>query len=316
MKHCGIYCFTHIESGKKYVGSSIDINSRKAAHIRAAKGNRGCSFHRQMIQLGIENFAFEILELCEVAVMAERETYWIEYYDTVENGFNVMPRGWGPHEQSEAVRAKIASKARQEHRLKASSDHAKALHQDPGFKEKWAQAARDLHKDPEFVKKLRETGKQWMESGVGKAHMSARAKKLHENPEYTAANIERMKEMNQDPEFQRKRIEALRLKHQDPEWIENNKIAALRKANDPEFRRKCKEANDKARLDPSYQEKITAGIRRSLAENPEIREAKAELMRKRNSDPAFKAKLAENRRLRKLAKENEINRKDSVDLFS
>lgn len=38
---------------------------------------------------GLDNFDFEIIEECPIEKLNERETYWIHYYDTIKNGYNI-----------------------------------------------------------------------------------------------------------------------------------------------------------------------------------------------------------------------------------
>ena len=42
---------------------------------------------------GFENFSYEVLEECATEMLNERERYWIEYYDTYNNGYNLTQGG-------------------------------------------------------------------------------------------------------------------------------------------------------------------------------------------------------------------------------
>jgi len=44
---------------------------------------------------GIENFSFEVLEY-QIENYNEREQYWIRYYDSFENGYNMTEGGDNP----------------------------------------------------------------------------------------------------------------------------------------------------------------------------------------------------------------------------
>jgi len=46
-----------------------------------------------MREQGPENFSFEILEECPESALNERERYWIDFYCSIENGYNTMPGG-------------------------------------------------------------------------------------------------------------------------------------------------------------------------------------------------------------------------------
>lgn len=46
-----------------------------------------------MNKYGISNFTFEIIEECDKQSLNEREIYWIEYYDSFHNGYNMTIGG-------------------------------------------------------------------------------------------------------------------------------------------------------------------------------------------------------------------------------
>ena len=77
----GVYCWTHLESGKKYVGSSIDLYRRFMQYYnikyitRAAKSSLIC---RALLKYGYSSFRLEILEYCDPSSIIEREQYYID----------------------------------------------------------------------------------------------------------------------------------------------------------------------------------------------------------------------------------------------
>lgn len=89
----GIYKITHIESGKTYVGQSVDIGNRWKQHAK-----RGCGadaltnnkLYPAMLEFGVESFMFEIVEKVEDSTrLNELEKYWQEYFQAKEFGFSV-----------------------------------------------------------------------------------------------------------------------------------------------------------------------------------------------------------------------------------
>jgi hypothetical protein len=46
-----------------------------------------------MRKYGINNFSFEILELCPRIKLNERERYWVKFYDSYYNGYNQTEGG-------------------------------------------------------------------------------------------------------------------------------------------------------------------------------------------------------------------------------
>lgn len=84
-----IYCWTNKNTGKKYIGQTINPEQRKRNHIHEAMV-RGCDyyFHRSLRKHGIDAFDYEVLEE-NVENLNERENYYIEKFDTIwPNGYN------------------------------------------------------------------------------------------------------------------------------------------------------------------------------------------------------------------------------------
>lgn len=88
---CGIYKILNKINNKCYIGQSIHIEQRWKEHLRG-KGNK--PLLQDIQQYGIENFSFEIIELCEQKELDEREKYWINYYNSDETGYNVKDIGF------------------------------------------------------------------------------------------------------------------------------------------------------------------------------------------------------------------------------
>ena len=94
MSKCGIYIITNNINNKVYIGQSVDIECRWNAHKNSAKNNRQDSYtklHKDMRELGIENFKITILEECNYKDLDSKEQYWISYYNSFKNGYNMTP---------------------------------------------------------------------------------------------------------------------------------------------------------------------------------------------------------------------------------
>ena len=87
-----IYKWTNKINGKSYIGQTIDEEGRKKDHIR---GKYKCYFHDAIKKYGLENFNYEVLEQIEESKLSEREIYWIKYFDTYNNGYNLTEGGEG-----------------------------------------------------------------------------------------------------------------------------------------------------------------------------------------------------------------------------
>lgn len=87
---CGIYGVIHRDSGRVYVGRSVNLRSRLFAHRSFARdGRRLGKFYAAIKQYGEDAFDFEVLERCEPDKLNERERFYIQFMDSVNNGFNL-----------------------------------------------------------------------------------------------------------------------------------------------------------------------------------------------------------------------------------
>ena len=84
---CGIYKFQNDITNEVYIGQSVNIEERYKHHVREYL-NGTTKFYKGIQQYGIENFRFEIVELCHKDQLNEREIYWIDFYDSFNNGYN------------------------------------------------------------------------------------------------------------------------------------------------------------------------------------------------------------------------------------
>ena len=88
----GIYAIENILNHKKYIGRSKDVMNRWKQHIKHAfKKKIKNKLYDAIIKEGLENFIFYILEITDN--LEEREKYFINKYDTMNNGYNTLPGG-------------------------------------------------------------------------------------------------------------------------------------------------------------------------------------------------------------------------------
>lgn len=93
-----IYIIENKENGKKYVGKTTlsDPYQRWRQHKYNTKSNYNpMVISDAMSKYGIDNFTFYVIETCNEDVINERETYWIEKFDTYRNGYNSTLGGEG-----------------------------------------------------------------------------------------------------------------------------------------------------------------------------------------------------------------------------
>ena len=92
---CGIYKVTNIINNKIYIGQSVNIYDRWIKHQSPSHNNDGTAFHNALIKYGVNNFIWEIIEVCKQEELNQKEKYWIEYYNSYEKGYNETRGGDG-----------------------------------------------------------------------------------------------------------------------------------------------------------------------------------------------------------------------------
>jgi group I intron endonuclease len=110
-----IYKFTHIETGRSYVGQTIqDPNRRRLEHISGSRySTQTYHFHNALKKYGIDAFTFEVIAtattLEELNLLEEK---YVEQFDSINNGFNIRQAGGNKlHSEESKQRMKEAQKA-------------------------------------------------------------------------------------------------------------------------------------------------------------------------------------------------------------
>ena len=101
MASIGIYKIENKINGKVYIGQSQNIFKRWSVHGNKNKANN-CNMviAKAITKYGVENFRFEILELCPKEELNTKEKYWISIYDSYKDGYNSTTGGDAPHEST------------------------------------------------------------------------------------------------------------------------------------------------------------------------------------------------------------------------
>lgn len=92
-----IYCAYNKINGKRYIGKTIkDLNQRINLHYYSSSCT---AFHRALMKYPKENWEWSIIDYGEnESDLAQKEQYWILYYDTYNNpnkGYNLTKGGEG-----------------------------------------------------------------------------------------------------------------------------------------------------------------------------------------------------------------------------
>lgn len=90
-----IYIIKNKINNKVYIGQTINsLSYRFGQHTRAPLNKCHKNSIDYAIQsLGIENFFIELLEECPISELDTKEIYWINFYDSYNNGYNLTRGG-------------------------------------------------------------------------------------------------------------------------------------------------------------------------------------------------------------------------------
>jgi group I intron endonuclease len=190
-----IYCHTHVESGRRYVGLTAQTWQKRwkthVSHARSSKGGRW-HFPNAIRKYGKNAFSHEVLEIChdlEVANLAEE--CWIDFFDSQnpEKGFN-LAKGGGhlPHPNRKNPWDDPAFRKKAETNLaimnaswtpEGRSTQSRALWDDPDFRARTSQASKDVNSRPEARKRNSDAQKGKKLSPEHRAKIGAQSKLQH-----------------------------------------------------------------------------------------------------------------------------------------
>ena len=87
----GVYKITRLKTNEIYIGQTTSVDKRWQEHVKSALGVgtlASSQLHRAMAADGCENFTFELLEEVPKDKLRERESYYIDFYDSKTYGLN------------------------------------------------------------------------------------------------------------------------------------------------------------------------------------------------------------------------------------
>jgi hypothetical protein len=132
----GIYKWTHIESGKCYVGSAVDLSKRFKNYFNVYYLKREITvsrslIYRALLKYGYTSFTLEIVEYCEKDKVLHREQYYLDKIKPEYNILNTAGSVLGLKHTEEAIEAirksKLGIPLSVERRLIAAISSATAL---------------------------------------------------------------------------------------------------------------------------------------------------------------------------------------------
>ena len=87
----GVYKITRLKTGEIYIGQAVNVSTRWTEHVKSALGVgtlASSQLHRAMAEDGPQQFVFELLEEVPKENLRERESYYIDFYDSKNYGLN------------------------------------------------------------------------------------------------------------------------------------------------------------------------------------------------------------------------------------
>lgn len=103
----GIYKITN-PKGKVYIGQSINIEERMLKYKYLNSNSIGAKLLNSFKKYGWETHKFEVIELCDLPSLPQKEKYWIKYYNSISEGLNIIEGGSTVGFKSKKVRDRIS----------------------------------------------------------------------------------------------------------------------------------------------------------------------------------------------------------------
>ena len=108
-----IYCYHCFTTGKKYIGKTLYENKRKKDHEYNVNSGVANKFYNAIRKYGWNNFMYGIIEIVDSEILDDIEKYYINYHNTMKNGYNMTLGGDGKSgwKASEKTKEKMRIKA-------------------------------------------------------------------------------------------------------------------------------------------------------------------------------------------------------------
>lgn len=108
-----VYKISNSLNDKVYIGiTSYSIEQRYKWHVRDCKTGVEKKLYKAMIKHGIDNFKIELLESADDAIIDKREEFYIEHYNSFNNGYNASPVSHGIRRHTKEDKKRMSEKAK------------------------------------------------------------------------------------------------------------------------------------------------------------------------------------------------------------
>lgn len=91
-----IYLITNSVNNKVYVGQTVQtLKKRFSGHCCYSRTDRSSNMYikRAIHKYGRDKFTIQLLEECPIELLNEREKYWISFYNSYKDGYNLTLGG-------------------------------------------------------------------------------------------------------------------------------------------------------------------------------------------------------------------------------
>lgn len=190
----GIYCITNTITGRKYYGSSMNIESRLLSHQKdlISRKHHNLFLQRSVEKYGIDNFTFSIVLETDFSTQSELLILEQSYIDINSGGFNMAPANGGDLLSNHPLKDEIIAKRTAtiiENNAKLTPQERKIKYGKPGDKngmfgrchtDETKKRIRDLN-----LGHSRNKGSKWNEQSKEKFSASLKGKRIgSDNPFY------------------------------------------------------------------------------------------------------------------------------------
>jgi group I intron endonuclease len=130
-----IYKWTHIESGKCYIGQSIQSpNQRRLEHVNDSKYTKKTyHFHNALRKYGIDAFTWEVIATANsIEELNLLEEKYVTQYDSINNGYNIRQPGNNKKHNPESIKRMSEAQKAAHARRKAEGRNGGWIRKDGG----------------------------------------------------------------------------------------------------------------------------------------------------------------------------------------
>lgn len=155
MKESGIYEIVNIDTGKKYIGSSVDLKRRLHEHEYRLKNGKHRNEHLQNAwnKYGADSFKFNVLEVCDKDIIRIREKEYFQKHNW-DDLYNIDPN---PELNGITITDEVRQKLSEANKGKNSPFYGKK-HSDETI-HKMSEAKKGKKHSEETIRKLSEAAK-------------------------------------------------------------------------------------------------------------------------------------------------------------